>query len=138
MDTTSELVPYRSKSLSHRLVVETSLIAACHTIDGNKASSSTRDINILAPMILQGASIDWRVIAEAQPTKLNPEVIPRHCRRYFHQRGTHPGFFSSQDEMHTTEINVPPDLHGLPEVSDFQPGSSDLSHRYNLRSLEST
>ena len=87
MDTTSQLVPFRSNSLSHRLVVETSLISACHTILGNKASSSTHDIDILSPMILQGASIDWKVIAVAQPNRLKPEVIPRHCKKFFRQQG---------------------------------------------------
>ena len=77
--TISELVPYRSKSLSPRLVVETSLISACHTIHGNKASSSTRDIDIIGPMILQGtSSINRKSIAEAQPRRLNTEVIQIH------------------------------------------------------------
>ena len=110
MDTTSELVPYKSKSLSHRLVVETSLISASHTISGNKASSSTRDIDIIGPMILKGtSSINWKHIAEAQPRRFNTEVIPRHCRKFF--QNTFP-----------TSVNIDP------------PDTPEVSHTYNLRS----
>ena len=120
MDTVSELVPYKSKSLSHRLVVESSLIASCHTIKGNKASSSTRDMDVIAPMILKGSSINWKSLVEAQPTKLRPEVIPTHCRRMFHH------IFGP------SESNIPPDIHGSTEViSNIDPGNPNT---YYLRS----
>ena len=50
-------------------------------------SSSTHDIDILGPMILQGAPIDWKVMAVSQPNRLKPEVIPRHCKKIFSQQG---------------------------------------------------
>ena len=75
-------VPYKSNSLSHRLVIETCLISLCYTVIGNKASSNNRDMNILAPIILRSSPVDWKVLSEIQPG-FNPEVVPRTYRKFF-------------------------------------------------------
>ena len=77
-------------------------------------------MDIIAPMILQGSSINWKPIAEAQPTKLKPEVIPKHCRRLFHHT------------FGPNVSNIPPDIHGSTEViSNIDPGNPNT---YYLRS----
>ena len=83
LDHSNYLVPYKSNSLSHRLLIETSLISLCHTVKGNKASSDNRDMRTLGPMILKAAPVNWKLIAEAQPTCLNPDVAPRKYQRFF-------------------------------------------------------
>merc|ERR1712179_494498 len=75
-------LPYKSNSLSHRLVIETCLISLCKTVTGNKASSDNRDMNILAPIVLRASPIDWRVLSEIQPS-FSPEIVPRTYRRFF-------------------------------------------------------
>ena len=84
-------VPYKSNSLSHRLVIETCLISLCHTVAGNKASSDNRDMNILAPIVLRYSPVNWRVLSEIQPS-FNPEVVPKIYRKFFstHNTGPHP------------------------------------------------
>ena len=68
-----------------RLVVETSLIHACNTIRGNKSTASTRDIDLLAPMILKGAALDWKAIARVQPNTFRTNAIPRkHLKLFKH------------------------------------------------------
>ena len=83
MNTSSGITAYESDSYSHRLVVETSLIYACNTIKGNKSTSSTRDIDLLAPKILQGAPLNWNEIARVQSSTLKPDVIPRKHLKLF-------------------------------------------------------
>ena len=39
-------------------------------------------MNIIAPIILRAANIDWKVISEAQPN-FNIEIVPRKNRRFF-------------------------------------------------------
>ena len=82
LDSINGLVPYRSSSLSRRLIIETSLISTCNTVKGNKASSCSRDMNIIAPIILKSAPIDWKVISKAQPN-FNSEIVPRKYRKFF-------------------------------------------------------
>ena len=83
METSNQLVAYRSDHLPHRLAVKTSLIAVCNTIRRNKASTSVRNIETLAPKILSGTRLNWNVIFEAQPYCLPPEIIPLKHRRPF-------------------------------------------------------
>ena len=83
MDTSRELVAYRSSHLPHRLAVETSLISVCNTVRGNKASTSVRDMESLAPRILSGTNLNWKVILETQPQCLPPELIPLKHRQFF-------------------------------------------------------
>ena len=90
MKTEQKLVPYRSNSVTHRLLVETSLINVCNTVKGNKATAATRDIDLIAPMILQGAPINWKVISEAQPSCLDQRIIPKKHRRLFSQPTSSP------------------------------------------------
>ena len=83
MDTSNGITAYESDSMSHRLVVETSLIPACNTIRGNKYIASTRDIDILAPMILKEAALNWKAIARVQPKTFEPNAIPRKHLKLF-------------------------------------------------------
>ena len=98
----SALLPYKSNSLSHRLIIETCLISLCKTVKGNKSSANNRDMNILAPIILRSAPLDWKAIAAAQPN-MSPEIAPRKYQRFFsstqHQR-PHEITHSSLDEPH--------------------------------------
>ena len=115
MDTSNGITAYESDSMSHRLVVETSLIHACNTIKGNKSTTSTRDIDLLAPMILQGASLNWKDIAKTQPNTFRLNAIPRRHLKLFKHNSNVSGPFPvpvSQTIEH-------------PQVS---------RHSYNLRS----
>ena len=76
------LIPYRSNSLSHRLIIETCLLSVSNTVKGNKASSCNKDMTTIAPIILQASPVDWKIIAEAQPD-LNPVMVPRKYRQFF-------------------------------------------------------
>ena len=78
------LVVYRSNSEDHRLIVETSLISLCHTIEGNKSSAVKKDIETLGPMVLKGAPINWRQLAKVKPSCVNPQAVPRKYRSFFH------------------------------------------------------
>lgn len=60
-------------------------------------------------------------------------VISRHYRKLFHQQGTHPVANSFTDDIYPTVSNVPPDLHGSPQVTNNPP--SESTHSYNLRSI---
>ena len=91
MDTSNGITSYESDSLSHRLVVETSLIHACNTIRGNKSTASTRDIDLLAPMILKGAALDWKIIARVQPSTFRSNAIPRKHLKLFNLSSNVPG-----------------------------------------------
>ena len=79
------LIPYRSNSLSHRLIIETCILSVSNTVKGNKASSCNKDMTTIAPIILQASPVDWKIIAEAQPD-LNPVVVPRKYRPFFSSR----------------------------------------------------
>ena len=96
-------VPYKSNSLSHRLVIETCLISLCKTVIGNKASSDNRDMNILAPIVLKSSPIDWRVLSEIQPS-FNPEVVPRIYRKFF---STHNNELNSSENRLSNEGTIP-------------------------------
>ena len=82
LEPANAVVPYKSNSLSHRLIIETCLISLLNTVPGNKASSDRRDMNILAPVILKASPIDWKIVAEIQPS-LNPEIAPMTYRKFF-------------------------------------------------------
>ena len=86
LDTDRHLVVYRSNSKAHRLMVETSLISLCHTIEGNTASSSTKDMNIIGPMILKGAPLIWKDLIKVESLGLDPQLVPRKYRPFFSQR----------------------------------------------------
>ena len=78
----NSLVPYKSNSLSHRLIIETCLISVSNTVYGNKTSSCNIDMTTLAPIILQASPVDWNIISEVQPN-LNPAVVPRRYKSFF-------------------------------------------------------
>ena len=75
----NSLVPYKSNSLSLRLIIETCLISVSNTVDGNKVSSCNKDMITLAPIILQASPVDWNIVSEVQ-LNLNPAVVPRRYR----------------------------------------------------------
>ena len=85
LDTSKELVAYKSNSKPHRLNIETCLITVCNTVRGNKASTSTRDMKTLAPKILNGAPINWKIISTVQPTCLSDEIIPKSAKKFFRE-----------------------------------------------------
>ena len=130
MDTTSEFALYRSNSLSHRLIVETCLIAACHTIRGNTRSYTVRDHDKIAPMILRGAPLDWELIARFQPTKFNREAIPRKHRKLFQHPGRLPA--NPVDNFPVPVVQSSPALQMSPRVTEAPQVSS---HSYPLRSI---
>ena len=83
MDISNGITAFESDSMSHRLVVETSLIHVCNTVRGNKSTTSTRDIDLLAPMILRGAALNWTDVARVQPYTFKPNAIPRRYLKLF-------------------------------------------------------
>ena len=115
LDPSNYLVPFKSNSLHHRLLIETSLISLCRTVKGNKASSDNRDMRTLGPIVLKAAVIDWKVIAEAQPTCLNPDVAPRKYQRFFSSSQSH------RDNSNSVEISLSTQNHQV------------ATHNYNLR-----
>ena len=84
MKTDLQLVAYKSKSKTHRLIVESCLMQVSNTIDENTPSAFTPDIDLLAPMILKGAPLDWKIIAIAQP-RFYQRAIPKKHRKFFFQ-----------------------------------------------------
>ena len=52
------LVPYHSTNKSRRLMVEASLITICNTVDNTQATSTTRDFDTIAPILLGAFNID--------------------------------------------------------------------------------
>ena len=82
LDTGRKLIPYKSDSITHRLVVESCLINTCKTVEGNTSSAFSEDIGLIAPMILQVAPIDWEVISKAQPS-FDQRLVPRKHRGHF-------------------------------------------------------
>ena len=118
MDTSSGITSFESDSLSHRLVVETSLIHACNTIRGNKSTASTRDIDLLAPIILRGAALDWNAIARIQPNTFKYNVIPRKHLKLF---------------RHNFNVPEPPPVSNTQIIVDSQTSG----HPYSLRSQRS-
>ena len=82
LDADNALIPYRSSSLLHRQTIEASLITLGNTIRHTKATSSVKDMDIIGPIILGASSIDWRLIAVAQPN-LSLQVVPKAYRRFF-------------------------------------------------------
>ena len=75
METEQPLVPYKSNSKTHRLIVETCLISVCNTVKDNTASAA-KDIAPIAHKIIQGIPLDWEVISRAQPN-LDRKAIPK-------------------------------------------------------------
>ena len=125
MNTSSGITAYESDSYSHRLVVETSLIYACNTIKGNKSTSSTRDIDLFAPKILQGAPLNWKDLARVQSSTFKADVIPRkHLKLFRSSHNNHTSPSTNFSDSGPFPISIPhssDDLH-VPR------------HSYNLRS----
>ena len=117
LDIDSAVVPYRSTSTLRRRIIEASLISLCSTIEDTKASSSTRDMDVIEPIILAASPIDWRLLSTVHPT-LPLNVIPRAHRKYF------PG--GSTDNPAATDH--PPD------TSTTTPSDPLATLRYNTRS----
>ena len=86
MITDRELTPYKSNSITHRLIVETCLISVCNTVKGNTASAA-KEIAPVAHMIIQGTPLDWELISLAQPN-LDRKAIPKKHRSLFSQPST--------------------------------------------------
>ena len=116
LDVDNAVVPYRSTSVLRRRIIKACFIALCSTVDGTKATSSTRDMDKIGPIIL-GASIDWKLIAITHPT-LPLHIVPRAYKKFF------PGI--SLDSQGT--IDHPPD------ISPISPSDTLATPRYNLRS----
>ena len=82
MKTDLQLVAYKSKSLTHRLVIESCLLKVSNTIRNNTSSAFSEDIDLLAPMILKGAPLDWKAISIAQPY-FDQRAIPKKYKKFF-------------------------------------------------------
>ena len=129
LEPANAVIPYKSNSLSHRLVIETCLISLLNTVPGNKASSDIRDMNILAPVILKASPIDWKIIAEIQPS-FNPEMAPKTYRKFFsppHNNGIPP---ISTLSIATTSSST----RASPSSSNQVPLGSLEQHNYFTRS----
>ena len=115
MDISNGITAFESDSMSHRLVVETSLIHVCNTVRGNKSTTSTRDIDLLAPMILKGAPLNWTAIARVQPHTFKPNAIPRRHLKLF---------------KHNSNVSGPSPVPDPPTIETSQV----TRHSYYLRS----
>ena len=69
----------------------------------------------LGPIILKATAIDWKVIAEVQPTCLNPDVAPRKYQRFFSSSQ------STRDNSNSVEISLSTQNHQV------------ATHNYSLR-----
>ena len=119
LDTANGFEVFKSDSLAHRLTVETCLLAIGHKIDGNKASTSTRDFETLAPMILEEAPIKWQMLSKIRPPCLRIEKIPRRYRKFF-----------------TEDIQPPPDTILDPPIVDVSADitiPTQVNNNYDLR-----
>ena len=116
------LVPYHSTNKSRRLMVEASLITICNTVDNTQATSTTRDFDTIAPILLGASNIDWRMIATYQPS-LNPKFVPRR----------HRGLFRSASNMNSTHTDT--SSGAIPCPPPFLPSNYA---RYPLRSRTRT
>ena len=52
------------------------------TIPHNTSSAFSQDIDLLAPMIVKGAPLDWEIISVAQPS-FDQRVVPKKHRKFF-------------------------------------------------------
>ena len=108
MITDQQLVPYKSNSITHRLIVETCLISVCNTVKNNTASAS-KDIAPIAHKIIQGIPLDWELISIAQPN-LNRKAIPKKHLGLF----SHPTRPPSPPEPHQTTLEPSGAPHSSP------------------------
>ena len=125
------LVVYRSNSEDHRLIVETSLISLCHTIEGNKSSAVKKDIETLGPMVLKGAPINWRQLAKVKPSCVNPQAVPRKYRSFFSHRVREPSI--ADTSILEAQSNIPSDST-LDADRSLGDTTSHSRSSYNLRS----
>ena len=105
MKTELQLVAYKSKSLTHRLVVESCLMKVSNTIPNNKSNAFSEDIDLLAPMVLKGAPLDWRVISKAQP-HFNQRAIPKKDKKFF---SNNPAIVTDGAEVNSRPVPDRPD-----------------------------
>ena len=117
LDIDSAVVPYRSTSVLRRRIIEACLISLCSTIEDTKASSSTRDMDIIGPIILGASPIDWKLMVASHPTH-PPQVVPKACKRFFP--------IVSPDNQADT-------IHP-PDTSTTSPSDTMTTPRYNTRS----
>ena len=134
LDYDRPLVVYRSNSVDHRLIVESSLISLCRTIEGNKASAAKQDMDTLAPMIVKGAPIIWKKLCKVNSSCLSPRVVPRKYRSFFSHRIGDANIDDSLPSSHEiiSNNNLNEELRP-PEVNHTQTSTSQV--HYNLRSL---
>ena len=117
LDVDNAVVPYRSSSVLRRRIIEACLISLCSTVKGTKATSSTRDMDKIGPIILGASPIDWKLLATTHPT-LPLHIVPKAHKKFF------PGIpLASQGT-----IDHPPDSTPNP------PSDNLATPRYNLRS----
>ena len=92
-------------------------------------------MNLLAPMILKGAPINWRELAKVDPTCLSTQIVPRKYRSFFSHRNRASNRVVDLAETHDSMID--PTIiaeHRPPEVITSQ--ALQVHHRYDLRSLQ--
>merc|ERR1712055_1245167 len=77
LDPTKVIVPYRSSSKARSLMIETSLITLCNTVDGTKASSNVTDMDTIGPILLGASNIDWKAVSSVQHN-FNTSLVPTH------------------------------------------------------------
>ena len=76
MDADNPLIIYRSSSRLYRQTIETSCIENFNMVSHTKANSCVKDMDLIGPIILGASSIDWRLIAVAQPN-LRLSAVPK-------------------------------------------------------------
>ena len=83
-----------------------------NTVEANKSSKYSSDMDTLAPIILKAANIDWKALASKQRT-LDPILIPKRYKCHFKKPGEHehlpaPDIDISQGVQQSTHVPLLP------------------------------
>ena len=92
-------------------------------------------MNILAPMIVKGAPINWRELSKVDPSCLNTQVVPRKHRSFFSHSNRVSNRVATSAESHDGMDNHT-SIEELRSPEVTIPLASQGQHRYDLRSLQ--
>ena len=130
LDPDNAIVPYRSTSKAHRLIVETSLITLCDTVSGTKVSSCNKDMKTIGPIILAASNIDWKLLASVQPA-FNVQIIPRPHRKFFNLHTQTNNVQLTPSLVNPTHVPHPSEL----EQSRYRLRSSNISNHISSNQI---
>ena len=83
----------------------------------SKASSNVNDMDIIGPIILGAAPVDWKAIGKAQPD-LNPAIVPRAYQKFFR--------FPRQSNLDNSDTSS--------DMNSSMSQEPEVTHDYMLRS----